>query len=118
MRHRIAGFQRSTPDRSPSGSGLAACLVATALTAALNSGLAVAQPAAFPAKPITIVVPFGPGGSGDTDTRMYAQKIAEYTGWQFQRYTTNCLRISRAHNGIRAKSEFLHILRNCDWRVD
>lgn len=54
------------------------------LTAVIASLPAVAQGQAdsFPGKPITIIVPFGPGGAADTDTRMYMQKISEATGWQ------------------------------------
>ena len=31
----------------------------------------------FPSRPITIVVPFPPGGSSDTVTRLIAQKLGE-----------------------------------------
>lgn len=56
----------------------------TALLAAINLGPAWAQglPGNYPAKPVTIFVPFAPGGSAETDTRLYAQKVAEQTGWQ------------------------------------
>lgn len=60
---------------------LHAC-IALAVALGTSSSSAQGQPNVFPAKPITIIVPFGPGGSGDTDTRMYAQKIIEATGWQ------------------------------------
>jgi len=52
-----------------------------ALCCALLSGLGVASPAAaqsdFPTRPITIIVPFPPGGSSDVVTRMVAQKLGE-----------------------------------------
>jgi tripartite-type tricarboxylate transporter receptor subunit TctC len=50
---------------------LAATLLATA-------GFASAQP--FPSRPITVVVPFPPGGVTDTTMRLVGQKITENTG--------------------------------------
>jgi tripartite-type tricarboxylate transporter receptor subunit TctC len=38
---------------------------------------ALAQTETFPSRPITIVVPFPPGGSSDTVTRLVAQKLGE-----------------------------------------
>jgi tripartite-type tricarboxylate transporter receptor subunit TctC len=35
----------------------------------------------FPSKPVRIVVPFPPGGSGDTLVRVVGQKMAESSGW-------------------------------------
>ena len=34
----------------------------------------------FPTRPMTIIVPFGPGGSADIVARMYAQKLSERLG--------------------------------------
>src|SRR6185436_8196477 len=51
-------------------------LLAAALLAA--TGLASGQP--FPSRPITVVVPFPPGGVTDTTTRLVGQKITENTG--------------------------------------
>ncbi len=52
-----------------------------ALTCALAAWLAAAPIASaqsdFPSRPITIVVPFPPGGSSDVVTRLVAQKVAE-----------------------------------------
>ena len=59
------------PSRSPSSRARRAAL-APAL--ALVAGAAFAQ--AWPAKPITIVVPFPPGGPTDTATRIVGQKMA------------------------------------------
>lgn len=56
--------------------------IAAALAAVLTASLADA-PAAFaqsdgyPSRPITIIVPFPPGGSSDTVTRLVAQKLGE-----------------------------------------
>src|SRR5215203_3660421 len=38
---------------------------------------ALAQSDSFPSRPITIVVPFPPGGSSDVVTRLVAQKLAD-----------------------------------------
>ena len=53
-----------------------------ALAAALTVSLAdvpsaSAQSDSFPSRPITIIVPFPPGGSSDTITRLVAQKLGE-----------------------------------------
>ncbi len=37
----------------------------------------------YPAKPVTVVVPFTPGGSTDIETRLYAQKLSDNTGQPF-----------------------------------
>jgi len=52
-------------------------LIAAALLASM-SPRAGAQD--YPARPVTIVVPFGPGGSADIVARMYAQKLSERLG--------------------------------------
>jgi tripartite-type tricarboxylate transporter receptor subunit TctC len=48
--------------------------IALAGMAALSS---LVQAQVFPSKPITIIVPFPPGGAADTSTRIVAQKLAE-----------------------------------------
>ncbi len=52
-----------------------ACLLALSLVVA--PAMAVAQTDSFPSRPITIVVPFPPGGSSDVVTRLVAQKFAD-----------------------------------------
>ena len=37
----------------------------------------------YPARPVTLIVPFGPGASTDSETRLYARKLAELTGGSF-----------------------------------
>lgn len=55
-----------------------ASILIAAATGALLLGAADASIAqAYPAKPITIVVPFPPGGSTDTATRLLAKKMSE-----------------------------------------
>ena len=50
--------------------------------AALLPTIGLAQgPAAFPIRPITIVVPLAPGGGTEQETRLYAQKILETEGY-------------------------------------
>ncbi len=44
--------------------------------------LALAQPAAYPTRPVKFIVPFPPGGPVDTVGRSVAQKLSEYWGQQ------------------------------------
>jgi len=48
-----------------------------ALAAAVPHGGAQAQDGAFPSKPITVIVPFAPGGRTDTVARLLAQAIQD-----------------------------------------
>src|SRR5438105_4572913 len=54
--------------------GMAACV-------ALMSQ-AAAQPAAYPAKPVRMVVPFPPGGPADSLGRILSQKLSQRWGHQ------------------------------------
>ena len=56
-----------------------------AVPAALSCAVAVAQSGAdsFPAKPVTIVIPFAPGSATETEVRIYGQKMTEYLGQPF-----------------------------------
>ncbi len=47
------------------------------LLATAMAGPASAQSDSFPSRPITIIVPFPPGGSSDVVTRIVAQKLAD-----------------------------------------
>jgi tripartite-type tricarboxylate transporter receptor subunit TctC len=51
--------------------------------AGLAVGVAAAQTAAWPARPVTIIVPFGPGGNTDTMARMAAQDLSQKFGQNF-----------------------------------
>jgi tripartite-type tricarboxylate transporter receptor subunit TctC len=50
-------------------------LFAIACLALLPASLLAQEP--YPTKPVTIVVPFSPGGGTDTGARWVAQKLAE-----------------------------------------
>ena len=47
---------------------------------AILGGIAPAHAQNFPAKPVTVIVPFPPGASADTTMRMVGQKFTESTG--------------------------------------
>jgi tripartite-type tricarboxylate transporter receptor subunit TctC len=67
--------------------GLRSALVQSFLGAASATALAIAAVTAtaqtYPAKPVRIVVPFGPGGPSDLLARAVGQKLAESWGQQF-----------------------------------
>lgn len=54
------------------------CFSAAGIAFLISIGLTWAQP--FPSRPITLVVPFPPGGSTDIVTRLLAKKISENIG--------------------------------------
>ncbi len=61
-------------------------LTLPALAAALACGIAgnaLAQSDAWPARPVTMIVPLSPGAAVDIETRMYAQKLSESMGRPF-----------------------------------
>ena len=49
--------------------------MAAALGLAALLGIAAAHAQSYPSKPITIVVPFGPGSGSDTITRIIGQRL-------------------------------------------
>jgi tripartite-type tricarboxylate transporter receptor subunit TctC len=51
--------------------------------AALMTGIGGAWAQAYPAKPVTVIIPFPPGGTLDTIGRQLAQKLGEQTGQTF-----------------------------------
>ncbi len=63
--------------------GLAAKFVAALAVGFPAAACAQGAADAWPNRPVTIVVPYPPGGSTDPEIRVYAQKLAENTGQQF-----------------------------------
>jgi tripartite-type tricarboxylate transporter receptor subunit TctC len=55
--------------------------VAAAFMAAAWIGFSAGAAHAYPDRPIRVIVPFAPGGGGDTLARMVLNKIAEQQGW-------------------------------------
>jgi tripartite-type tricarboxylate transporter receptor subunit TctC len=56
-----------------------------ALSCGAAPGTVLAQNAAdkWPAKPVQVVMPFGPGGSTEVEGRLYSQKLTDQTGQPF-----------------------------------
>ena len=65
--------------------GLHRSLACAAASAILFSGAVFSQGIAdsFPAKPVTLVVPYAPGGPAGTETHIYAGKMTSVMGQQF-----------------------------------
>ena len=61
---------------------LTSALAAVALAAALapSTTLAQARPAGYPTKPVTIIVPFTAGQSGDVLARVLGEQLARVWG--------------------------------------
>src|SRR3977135_3702917 len=66
----------------PVGTALRSTL-ASMLLLALAAPAAPADTEAWPARPVRLVVPFGPGGSSDIAARVFSQKLSERLGQQF-----------------------------------
>jgi tripartite-type tricarboxylate transporter receptor subunit TctC len=64
-------------ERAPATRGRVILLVASAPWLALPLSASLAQYGDFPSRPITIVVPFTPGGSADVLMRLVGQKLSE-----------------------------------------
>jgi tripartite-type tricarboxylate transporter receptor subunit TctC len=53
------------------------------IVAGLSMSVAVAAEPGYPKRPITIMVPYGPGGLGDVTLRMYQEKLEPRLGQKF-----------------------------------
>ena len=58
-------------------------LLRTAVAAALLAGLGGAWAQGYPAKTVTMIIPFPPGGTLDVVGRQLAQKLTQQTGQTF-----------------------------------
>jgi tripartite-type tricarboxylate transporter receptor subunit TctC len=58
-------------------------LKATAVITAQRTSLCFADARGYPARPVRMIVPFGPGGNADVFGRMIAQRLSERFGEQF-----------------------------------
>ena len=59
---------------------LSVMLVVTMFTIALSVCVGGASAANYPTKPITLVIPFSPGGSGDIEPRVFARSLERVLG--------------------------------------
>ncbi len=55
----------------------------SALSSMLLPGMVLAQPVAYPSRPVTMIVPFVPGAATDIEGRIYASRLSENLGQQF-----------------------------------
>ena len=62
---------------------IAGLLVATAAITSQAQTPAATPPAAYPNKPVKVVVPYPPGGATDIVARIIFQQVSEATGQQF-----------------------------------
>ncbi len=63
--------------------GLAVVAGAIAAPAILRPGAASAQAASWPTRPVTVIVPFSPGGAADTAGRVIAKGLSDRLGQNF-----------------------------------
>jgi tripartite-type tricarboxylate transporter receptor subunit TctC len=58
-------------------------LLATVFALCSTAAFAAQAEAAYPERPITVIVPFTPGGATDIVTRLVADRMAKDNGWNF-----------------------------------
>jgi tripartite-type tricarboxylate transporter receptor subunit TctC len=72
------------------GRRIISCTLLQALVVVSLAALADAQAENFPAKPIRIVVPYPPGGSGDIIGTAVGEKMTEAWGQRLNRQSGRC----------------------------
>jgi tripartite-type tricarboxylate transporter receptor subunit TctC len=73
----------NTPNRSVNRRTFLATSAAAASALAMRSGSSAAQAAAWPDKPVKLILPYQPGGATDLIARPWADKLTQAFGQQF-----------------------------------
>ena len=81
MTNQNSNHQEKSTSRTQRGRVQLACAAVLGLAAAATPFASALAQAAYPAKPIRLIVPFPPGGGTDMIARTVAQKVADTNKW-------------------------------------